>query len=94
MYSYTVPIVLDSQKERFSKVLTLKKGGFLNPWQSKKEIFPTLDKKKKLNPCSLTKEKAESHLLDNALFLYRRRNKKRPAELAAERQNKIMQSYA
>ena len=27
---YTVPIVLDSQKERFSKVLTLKKGGFLN----------------------------------------------------------------
>ena len=59
----------------------------------KKEIFPTLDKKKKLNPCSLTKEKAESHLLDNALFLYRRR-KKRPAELAAERQNKIKQSYA
>lgn len=29
--AYTVPIVLDSQKERFSKVLTLKKGGFLNP---------------------------------------------------------------
>ena len=28
---YTVPIVLDSQKEGFSKVLTLKKGGFLNP---------------------------------------------------------------
>ena len=25
---YTVPIVLDSQKERFSKVLTLKKGAF------------------------------------------------------------------
>ncbi|WP_337766616.1 hypothetical protein [Phascolarctobacterium succinatutens] len=42
----------------------------------------------------MTKEKAESHLLDNALFLYRRRNKKRPAELAAERQNKIKQSYA
>ena len=35
----------------------------------KKEIFPTLDKKKKLNPCSLTKEKVESHLLDIALFL-------------------------
>lgn len=29
--SYTVPIVLDSQKERFFKVLTLKKGDFLNP---------------------------------------------------------------
>lgn len=38
MYSYTVPIVLDSQKERFSKVLTLKK-----------ELFKTLDKKKKPN---------------------------------------------
>ena len=35
----------------------------------KKEIFPTLDKKKKLNPYSLTKEKVESHLLDIALFL-------------------------
>ena len=35
----------------------------------KKEIFPTLDKKKKLNPCSLTKEKVESHLLDITLFL-------------------------
>ena len=35
----------------------------------KKEIFPTLDKKKKLNPCSLTKEKVESHLLDIAIFL-------------------------
>ena len=35
----------------------------------KKEIFPNLDKKKKLNPCSLTKEKVESHLLDIALFL-------------------------
>lgn len=34
----------------------------------KKEIFPTLDKKKKLNPCFLTKEKVESHLLDIALF--------------------------
>ena len=35
----------------------------------KKEIIPNLDKKKKLNPCSLTKEKVESHLLDIALFL-------------------------
>ena len=35
----------------------------------KKEIFPNLDKKKKLNPCSLTKEKVESHLLDITLFL-------------------------
>lgn len=32
MGSHTVPIVLDSQKERFAKVLTLKKG-----------VFPILD---------------------------------------------------
>ena len=60
----------------------------------KKEIFPNLDKKKKLNPCSLTKEKVESHLLDIALFYTGVEIKKRPAELAAERQNKIKQSYA
>ena len=36
MYSYTIPIVLDSQKERFSKVLTLKKGAFQNSWQTEK----------------------------------------------------------
>ena len=36
MYSYTIPIVLDSQKERFSKVLTLKKGAFQNSWQKEK----------------------------------------------------------
>lgn len=42
----------------------------------------------------MTKEKAESRLLDNALFYTGVEIKKRPAELAAERQNKIKQSYA
>ena len=39
MYSYTVPIVLDSQKERFSKVLTLKKGAFQNSLQKEKAEY-------------------------------------------------------